>query len=427
VAEYSTAQWSGNWSAPARRDQRSGQYRPYLPDPLAGRTFALEPDVAARAGRIEKALSRLREQPHHRGLENLAGLLLRAEAVASSRIEGLQVSPQQLALFELATREGLPTRSFTANAEHVARNVLALRDAVTRLADGRTLTREHITGLHRVLLPDDPHQGVRTGQNWIGGSDWHPLDAAYVPPPPERVPALLADLARYASQADLSPLVQAGVVHAQFETIHPFADGNGRVGRALIHTVLTRRGVTAGAVLPVSLVLLTRVESYLEGLASYRHAGDDADPAVNAWLRVFFAAMEAALDQAAIFAGELADLRSTWTERHRSARAAAGLRGIPRADSAVVRLLDALPESPVLTVNTVRATLGISAPAARNAADELVTAGILHARRVDRKTTGYLAREVFELVTYAERRLASTRWDTRESPPRRPVPYVPQA
>jgi len=215
-------------------------------------------------------------------------------------------------------------------------------------------------------------------------------------------------------------------VHAQFETIHPFADGNGRVGRALIHTVLTRRGVTAGAVLPVSLVLLTHVDSYLEGLNAYRHEGTDSTAATNAWLDVFFTALEHAADQAGIFASELSELWVTWTERHRQARTARGLREAPRADSAVARLLEALPGSPVLTVNTARAMLGVSAPAARNAADELVAAGILHSRRVDRKTTGYLASEVFELVTYAERRLASTRWDTRQSPPRRPVPYLPQ-
>src|SRR5205823_4274123 len=150
----------------------------------------------------------------------------------------------------------------------------------------------------------------------------------------------------------LSPLVQAGLVQAQFETLHPFADGNGRVGRALIHTVLTRRGVTSGAVLPVSLVLLTHVESYIAGLNAYRHEGEDATAATNAWLGTFFTALEHAADQAATFARDLADLRTAWKERHREARAAAGLRGAPRADSAVVRLLDALPGSPVLTVNT---------------------------------------------------------------------------
>ncbi len=97
--------------------------------------------------------------------------------------------------------------------------------------------------LHRALLPDDRHPGMREVQNWIGGDDWHPLDADFVPPPPDRVPALMADLVEYMNGVVHAPLIQAAIVHAQFETVHPFTDGSGRVGRALIHAVLSRRGV----------------------------------------------------------------------------------------------------------------------------------------------------------------------------------------
>jgi Fic family protein len=256
------------------------------------------------------------------------------------------------------------------------------------------------------------------------------LDAEFVPPPPERVPSLMDDLASYINSADHAPLIQAALVHAQFETIHPFTDGNGRVGRALIHTVLTRRGLTPNAILPISLVLLTHSNGYVRGLTEYRYAGEssssEARAAVNSWLRVFLTATTTAVEQAEKFADELTGLHEEWLERHRLFRESQGLRPVPRADSAVARLLDLLPAVPVVTARTVQRLLSVTHPAARQALEELAGARILHPKQVERNTTGYLAREVFDLLTLTERRLASTRWDTRETPPRRAVPARPQ-
>ena len=212
-------------------------------------------------------------------------------------------------------------------------------------------------------------------------------------------------------------------MHAQFETIHPFADGNGRVGRALIHTVLTRRGLTRAAVLPLSLVLLTRSQEYVQGLTSYRYQGPTGSAAANAgingWLEVFLQAAGIAVELAGQFVVELEDLREQWAARHAAHRAGLGLTRPPRVDSAVMRLLPLLPEVPVTTVQSVQRLLNISDPAARTALEELANAKILSRKKVDRGTTAYLARDVFDLLTMTERRLASTRWDTRESPPRK--------
>jgi len=238
------------------------------------------------------------------------------------------------------------------------------------------------------------------------------------------------DLVAYANGGVHAPLVQAALVHAQFETIHPYTDGNGRVGRALIHTILTRRGLTPSAVLPISLVLLTRSDAYLDGLTAYRYTGEsqsaDAQAAVALWLATFLEAAELATDQVVRFAGELAESRAQWTSRLSAYRAARGIRETPRADSAVARLAKLLPEAPLVTTNTVRRLLGVSPPAAYKAAEELADAGIVVRRNLERGTTGYFARDVFELLTFAERRLARTRWDTRESPPLRPVPAAPK-
>lgn len=430
MAESLRRHWTLSLDAPMRRDRRGGTYRPYLPDPLVGRPVTVSGRLDARVAHVERVIRELAGQPGAHGLEGLARFLLRSEAIASSRIEGLHVSARQVALAELAAAEGFPSRSFTANARLVANNITVVRRAAADLAKTPTVTTNGLVALHTALLPDDRHQGLRTVQNWIGGSDWHPIDAEFVPPPPDDVPRLMEDLAAYASGAAHAPLVQAAMVHAQFETIHPFVDGNGRVGRALIHTVLTRRGLTPEAVLPVSLVLLTRSERYVHGLTAYRYEkASDSATAIegsSTWLETFIDAAEIAAERARQFAHDLVELHAAWEQRLATYRADKGARPVPRTTSAVARLLRRLPEAPALTARTAQRLLNVSFPAARNALDELAGAGILHRRQVDRGASGYLAPDVFELLTFAERGLASTRWDTREARPRRPVPARPQ-
>lgn len=144
------------------------------------------------------------------------------------------------------------------------------------------------------------------------------------------------------------------------------------------------------------------------------------------WLRVFLDAVDVAAGQTLEFARSLADLHERWTQRHRDHRRRSGLRPQPRTDAAVARLLDLLPEVPVMTAGTAQRLLDVSFPATRSALEELAEAGIVHRKQVDGGTTGYLARDVFALLTHAERRLASTRWDTREALPSRPVPSRPK-
>ncbi len=431
MAGWADLTWEPSFDAPSVRDQRGGRYRAYLPDQLQTRPVVLHPDLASRTADVEARVRRLNVGPEAAGLEGLARFLLRSEAIASSRIEGLQVSAQQVALAELAEVEGMSRGGFTRNAQLVANNITILRRAATELASAPSITVDGIDALHRALLPNERLHGIREVQNWIGGNDHHPLEAQFVPPPPDRVPDLMADLVDYASGGTHGPLLQAALVHAQFETIHPYADGNGRVGRALLHTVLTRRGLTPSAILPVSLVLLTRSDDYIAALTAYRHDGPAHAPAaaagVHQWVGLFLDAAQIAVDQAAAFAAELSELRTGWLDRLASHRSDRGIRERPRADSAVARLVDLLPEVPVVTTRTVQRLLDLSFPSARAAVEELADARIVRRRAVERGTTGYLAMEVFDLLTFAERRLASTRWDTRRSSPARPVPAPPQS
>ncbi len=430
MATWVEATWPGVHNAPATTDRRSGPYRTYVPDLLVERPLVLSAPVADLAWAVEESVRRLGTLPGSRGLEGLARFLLRSEAIASSRIEGLQVSPQQVGLAEVAEEESLTAESVNRTARRVAANIHAVQEATRGLAREPRVTIAGVERLQAMLLADEPGlHALRQVQNWIGGSDYHPIDADFVPPAPELVEPLMADLVAYANGGVHAPLVQAGLVHAQFETIHPFKDGNGRVGRALIHTVLVRRGLTRQAVLPISPVLLTRSREYVEGLTAYRYAGEPAGPeaqrGVSTWLEVFLQAVGVAVVQAEQFAASLDELRTHWERNVAERRREQNVRETPRTDSAISRVLETLQEHPVLTTASVMRLFGVSRPAAVAALDELASAGVLTKRRLDRRTSGYLAMDVFRLITFAERQLASTRWDTATAPPARPSPYRP--
>ncbi|AXB45379.1 Fic family protein [Amycolatopsis albispora] len=430
MAELHDEHWEPSFDGPTRSARKGGRYRTYCPDELAERPLSIDTALSFRAQEVEAGVRRLATSPRSRCLEGLARFLLRSEALASSRIEGLQVSAQQVALAELAQTDQTVTRGFTGNAALVANNIHTLKQATTALAAAPRLDIPGIDALHHALLPDEKHQGLRTVQNWIDGNDWSPVGADFVPPSPELVEPLMRDLAGYLNGGAHAPLVQAALAHAQFETIHPYTDGNGRVGRALIHTVLVRRGLTPAAVLPISLVLLTHSRAYLDGLNAYRYLGTPTSAAakagVSAWLATFLEAAAAATTQAGKFTDAIEDLTRNWQRRLAEYRSGQGVRSQPRANSASAKLLVALPEIPVLTTRTAERALGVSFPAARTALEEFAEAGILKRKQVDRGTTGYLANEVFDLLTFAERELASTQWDTRKVKPGRVVPARPQ-
>ncbi len=147
---------------------------------------------------------------------------------------------------------------------------------------------------------------IRDRQNWIGGNAYNPGRADFVPPPPEYVKELMADLVAFVNRSDLPPAVQAAIAHAQFETIHPFADGNGRVGRALVHVVLRRRSLAPRYVPPVSLVLAADAKAYVAGLTAFR----EERPAN--WILLFAQTLEQTAVKASELATRLAALQKMW-------------------------------------------------------------------------------------------------------------------
>src|SRR6266704_1735059 len=246
--------WPGNSDALSRRGRLPCDYEAYVPDRLADRRLAFDGDVAADAADAEAAITRLNaEASALADTEALARLLLRAESVASSRIEGLEVGARRLLRAEAARELG--ERSLDVTAAEVLGNINAMNSAIRDVGVGDPISLDVLVDFHRRLLADT-RLAAQTGQlrdkqNWIGGSDYNPCSAAFVPPPHELVPDLMADLCLFCNDESLPAVAQAAIAHAQFETIHPFPDGNGRTGRALIHVVLRRRGLAPRVIPPV--------------------------------------------------------------------------------------------------------------------------------------------------------------------------------
>lgn len=389
-----------------KRARLSGEYHSFLPDTLADGPLSLSPELSQRIAHAEAAVRRL-DRRGAGGLASLSRFLLRSEAIASSRIEGLAPSAKNVALAELGQSEDVAGLSETAVL--VANNMTAVRDATERIAAADTITVDHLVALQRSLLIDSPRlHGLRDAQNWVGGSQHHPLDAEFVPPAPQHVPALMDDLVLYINGAGHSPIVQAALVHAQFETIHPFADGNGRVGRAIIHTVLTRRGLTADSILPVSLVLATFRDHYVEGLTAYRTGTPAGTPEAIAgqqrWIDVFTEAVLQAATRASELVDEIDDLRQQWTRLIGEYRSAEGMTRALRSDSAVTLILDALPGTPVLTPATVTRIHGVSSQAGGVALETLRSAGVLETASIGKGRRAYVSADAINVTPHSHYR-----------------------
>jgi Fic family protein len=342
------------------RQHESGPYRRSIVPLIANQAFALPSAVAASIDEATQELSRFDTYATTRlgpgELAPMAAILLRTESASSSNIEQITAGARQIALAELG-------ESTSENAELVVRNTRAL-EAALRLADD--LGEESILQMHAELLVDEPHWAGRYRDSlvWIGGSKYGPRLASHVGPSHETVPPLVADLVAFLERSDLPPLLLAALAHAQLETIHPFADGNGRTGRALVAGILRHSGVVARATAPVSAGLLRDTDGYFAALTSYRRG--DAAPIVEA----FAAASRFAARSGVALVDDL------HTE---STLAMDALQGV-RSDATARRVVPLLVGQPVLTVRFIMDALGLPERAAFRAIETLVDRGVLEER-----------------------------------------------
>ena len=334
---------------------RGAPVRAWLPDPLRDRDPALSERTARNT---ERAAAAVREVSARMptGFEPLARLLLRAEGLASSRVEGIEAPLDEVVRAEAETSQGV--------AAHVADNLSVVDAALAHAIGDRRLTEEQLHDWHRRLMTHSSLTEQSVGRwrdeiGWIGGAS--PVQAVFVPAPPEAIPQLMDDLVQHANAPNWDPVTTAALLHAQFETIHPYGDGNGRLGRVLVLWVLVRhlRGVVVPP--PMSVLIARDTDAYISALGAFRIGQDDL--LVGWFASVLLAGAEASLQ----WADQLDAVVEGWERR---------VDGL-RAGSAARRLLPVLARFPVLSAEVAAEQLGVSLPAARNGLDSLVDRGVV--------------------------------------------------
>lgn len=394
--------WPGNPAGQSRAERQPARFKAYVPDPTADyepRITGAISQLLSDADSAVRGLNRLDPARAHR-IEALARQLLRQESLASSRIEGLLISHKRI------SEAGYDPRGTTDHrAREVLANIEAMEQAIQIGSGSDPIAPGTILDLHRTLMtPTQPEIAgmVRNRQNWVGGRYNTPVGADFIPPPANEVPPLLGDLADFMNRDDLPATLQAAIAHAQFETIHPFPDGNGRVGRCLVHVIFRRRGLASHHVPPVSLLMATDVDSYVKALTAYRE-GAEAD-----WTAYFAQTTVAASRAAEDFGERLTGLQAEW-------RAEAKV----RQGSTAEKIIDALPAQPMIDVRKAAKLAGTSEEAARQALNALEDRGVV--KQVTKRNWGrvWQAQGLWNLLDRFEQHLATPQGETR---PSRPAP-----
>lgn len=357
----------------SRRRAIGPTYRAAIPSPIANVKLGFASDLLDRLTELLTELVRFDTLQQARGYD-LPALLLRSESAASSQIENLTSSVRNVALAEVCP-------DAPHNARLIAGNVAAMRTALSQPGE---LTAETVCAVHKSLIdPTGQSFGgeFRTEQVWVGGTAYSPHGALFVPPQAGRISECVEDLAAYARREDVNPIVKAAMSHAQFETIHPFIDGNGRTGRALLHKILRREGILEHATLPISAGLLHDIEPYMEAIRIYQQG----DPA--AIVERLADALEVALSIGNLVAQRLDGVLARW----RSAM-------VERAGSSIYRLPAVLVEQPVVDAKYLADCLDITSRAANNLLDRACSYEILTPIGSARRGVFYQASELIEAL-----------------------------
>ncbi len=358
--------------------------RAFVPTLLSKRDLTLSPSSIARVATAQ-ADTEFAAESLGDDYDVLARLLLRSEGVASSFIEGITAPVIDIVLAE----RRFP--SSNSQATWVSSNLDAVTSALQN-AGNSAFSPETLTEWHATLMAGSPtperHVGVfRTEQGWIGGHD--PTDAHLVTPPPGDLEGLISDLAAFVGRTDVDPIAQAAIAHAQFEIIHPFADGNGRVGRVLIAWILANR-LSLISPPPVSVAIATDVGGYTSGLTLFRLGNLDA------WVQWFAESIRRASQAQRQLVSALEDLKIQWSEQLSGQRAL-------RSDATARFVVDLIPRYIALTSDTVANELSVSTKVALDALRQLEERGVLLEYGTLRRGRGqpsklYVSREILALA-----------------------------
>ncbi len=388
MARWERVQVPPDFAGLARADRQGGSYLRYHPDMLASVSNNLDGEVLEYAADVSTALGRLGERLRSNPIPILYSTMIRSESISSSWIEGIRETPRAIAIAQIADDAA------SHNASSVIRNVDAMREAIELLGAG-AWTHENVWGIHHDLLPSH-RMGYRAEQVWIGGTN--KFNADYAGPPQELVRTYMDDLLNYANASGDLPVVQAAIIHAQFETIHPFEDGNGRVGRALFHGVLKRAGLVDGGVIPLSGVLRDDVDGYVKALTNYRYDGDDRGSALHVYVKQFLDYVGAAVSAAERFRLAAIDIHQRWKE------SATGF----RSDSSIHRAIDLVVEYPVISARFLADNLDVSTVSAQKLVKQLDSVGIVRAATGKyRKSALYQADDILDLLEHGAARTNS--------------------
>ena len=372
--DFEELPWRSSLEGLSRRALRNAPstYMSAVVPAIAHAQLDLEADMVSQVEDATLAVKEFDLGDAHRILP-FTPLLLRSESFASSQIEHLTSSARRILEAELTDLAGTNARLIVANTRQME-EAAAVDGASTSV----------LLHMHDVLLRESAPEiagKFREQPVWIGGHDMYPRDALFVPPHQTHIPALMEDLEAFNGRRDLPILVHAALAHAQFETIHPFAGGNGRTGRALVHVMLRQRGLTRETSLPLSAGLLGDLDSYFAALDAYR-AGRPGEI-----IELFVRSALGAVERGTWLATELTILREQWEDELTA-----------RGGALVWRLIPLLLQRPVLTSRIVADELGTTPVSARHALNSLEEAGILASAMLDKRTRAWRAVEVLALL-----------------------------
>ena len=384
---YKEIPWQQQVRAGTKEDRMVRSIKISIPPKIAKQAFALSSDLIAKSESAIKAIANL-DNAYGQMLKPLERLLTRTESIASSKIENLFATSEEYAQAQYGNKSNSSAVAMVAGTN-------ALVTMIASVDSSKTITEANIKLAHQRLMKDVAREQDNAGQyrrvqNWIDGSNHSPLGAIFIPPPPEMVEKLMKDLLVFANRDDVPALAQAAITHAQFETIHPFTDGNGRIGRALVNAILRRRTVTTKVIVPIASSLAANRDGYFEDLNNYRRGHFE-----HLLIRFADASILTATE-AGTAAANLADLPVMWKAKL----------GTVRSGGSTSKLLEFVISNPVFSAEELMGLIGKNPSGVYRTIAKLQEVGILVPLTSRTRNQIWAAHDVLQELDSLDQRIA---------------------